>query len=241
MNIQDAKAFLDYGRIVEIENEHTHEVEKFYVSGNLKLRTYCRVIALLQQRDLLNNENDRMWNDLEIASEILKDYNKKYTSLYLYDNIDYRCINNILNLIINDFTNIAKEDYLKIPDIKVEKKANNPKSKNDDTEKLREKISQMDLAISNCENAPIYLMQEIYLVMSKTNNSYSEIMEMPITIFRDLVRTIVINENISDIDWNYSYKKQILDNLKSNGGLKPTTKPSKYKGADMKSLRNVLG
>ena len=88
----------------------------------------------------------------------------------------------------------------------------------------------------------VVLMDDITLVMTETNNSYSDIMRMPILIFKDLVRTIIVNNKRTNDDYNLAYLKNEYEKIKDrlNSGLKAEEKPAQKKGADLNKLKAML-
>ncbi len=51
-------------------------------------------------------------------------------------------------------------------------------------------------------------MNDIALLTAKTHNSYADIMKMPIFTFKDLIRTVILNELRADDDYNLAYLRQ---------------------------------
>jgi len=78
--------------------------------------------------------------------------------------------------------------------------------------------------------------------MTKTNNSFSEIMKMPILIFKDIVKTVIVNENRTDDDYNLAFLRYECEKYKIelNSG-KADEKPAQKKGADVKKFKAIFG
>ena len=49
------------------------------------------------------------------------------------------------------------------------------------------------------------LIDDIAILSNKTSNSFSEIMAMPIFVFRDIVRSVILSELRTDDDYNIAY------------------------------------
>ena len=86
----------------------------------------------------------------------------------------------------------------------------------------------------------INLIEDITLVMMKTGNTYSEIMTMPILIFKNIVKQIIINEMRTDDDYNLAYLNYQLDKYKeeiNSGKAVISTSP---KGANLRELKQFF-
>ena len=66
-------------------------------------------------------------------------------------------------------------------------------------------------------------------------------MSMPILVFKDIVRTIIINENRTDDDYNLAYLENECRKYKIElNSEKADKKPAQNKGADLKKLKALL-
>ena len=83
-------------------------------------------------------------------------------------------------------------------------------------------------------------MDEVAFLTTKTSNSYKDIMDMPILVFKDLIKTVILQELRTDDDYNLAYLKNECEEFKielNNG--KADVKP-KPKGADTAKLKYLL-
>lgn len=127
---------------------------------------------------------------------------------WVNENVSIESQLKLIELVINDVSELLKHECFVIPEIEVKKKQNND-SKNTaakEREKTKTEIKRLSRILAN--KLDISLMNDIALLTAKTNNSYSDIMEMPIFIFKDLLKTVVLNELRADDDYNLAYLRE---------------------------------
>lgn len=159
---------------------------------------------------------------------------------WVIENVDFESQLKLIESVLNSLTGLFDKEFLQIPDIKPEKEK--PNSKNKEAKKRydkQQKIEDLQRQLKNKDNT--FLMDEIALILTKTNNTYSEIMKMPILVFKDLAKTIILNELRSDTDYNLAYLRHRANKLQkdlNNGSKETITKPSapKKTGANLMDL-----
>ena len=121
----------------------------------------------------------------------------------------------------------------------------NGNNKTKTREKTKTEIERLQKVIGN---KFVNLMDDIAVVTTKTSNDYNAIMDMPIFIFKDLTKTIVLNELRSDDDVNLAYLnyvfKKVNNDLNNNNSGKEQAeiKPrNKLTGANKEKLLAMLG
>lgn len=159
---------------------------------------------------------------------------------WVVENIAFESQLKLIESVLNCLTGLFEKEWLQIPDIKPEKEK--PNSKNKEAKKRYDKQKDIERLQRQLKNKDcIFLMDEIALILTKTHNTYGEVMKMPILVFKDLVRTIILNELRSDIDYNLAYLKDRASKLQkdlNNGSKETITKPSapKNSGANLMDL-----
>lgn len=147
---------------------------------------------------------------------------------WVVENIAFESQLKLIESVLNSLTGMFEKEFLQMPDIKPEKEK--PNSKNKEAKKRYDKqkdIERLQRQLKNKDHT--FLMDEIALIMAKTHNTYSEIMNMPILVFKDLAKTIILNELRSDTDYNLAYLKDRASKLQkdlNNGSKETITKPS---------------
>lgn len=240
MRISDKSAFLENKRVLTVETKQG-DSKKFVIALNFPLSVYYKVLCLV---DVINHTED-IYYKIESAGNavtaILKTADDTIDLTWVLQNIEFQNQLDILSQIIGATDILLDDECLKIPEIEV--KENTPTAKNSEAkerQKKKDDIKRLTKLLSGKRTAQ--LMDEIAIVMTKTHNSYSEIMKMPMLIFKDIVRTVIINENRTDDDYNLAYLRYECEKYKIelNSG-KADEKPAQRKGADLKKLKSLLG
>lgn len=147
----------------------------------------------------------------------------------------------LIESVFQSINDLFEKDFLQLPDIKPEKEK--PNIKNKEAKKRydkQRKIERLEKQVRKKDS--VYLMNDIAVVMTKTNNTYSEIMNMPILAFRDLVRTIIFNELMSDTDYKLAYFEERASKLQKdlNSGNKDNKETIKKPSAPKKTGANLM-
>ena len=82
-------------------------------------------------------------------------------------------------------------------------------------------------------------MDEIAFITTKTNNTISEIMDMPILFFKALSRSVRLNELRSDDDYNLAYLTHLAEKYRDEIGKSIEEKPEAPKrdiSANLKAM-----
>lgn len=233
----DSIVFLDCNKQINIVLKDGSNRD-FVVALNFSTGLFYKILSVIS----VSSNEDKEITDFEkiyivnsIVAELLKcplEWVAKY--------IDFEKQLKLIEDMLNSLTGIFEREFLNIPDIKPQKEKPNSKNK-EANKRYKERLEIERLTNILKKHDDNYLMDEIALILTKTNNTYSEIMAMPILIFKDLVKTIILNELRSDTDFNLAYLKSRVNKLQkdlNSGDVKTNTKPSapKNKGANIKDL-----
>ena len=232
MKIKDKSAFLPHTSILQIKL-NSGETRKFIISLNANVDTYYTVICNLA----FFEENQNTNYIIDTATKILKSADRRITRNWVINNISIDNQTEIITQVIGGINDLLGAEYLQIPDIQVNKKQGQSKYEKERAEK-QNKIKNASNVLAKKQE--INLIEDITLVMMKTGNTYSEIMTMPILIFKNIVKQIIINEMRTDDDYNLAYLNYQLDKYKeeiNSGKAVISTSP---KGANLRELKQFF-
>ena len=182
-------------------------------------------------------ENQNTNYIIDTATKILKSADRRITRNWVINNISIDNQTEIITQVIGGINDLLGAEYLQIPDIQVNKKQGQSKYEKERAEK-QNKIKNASNVLAKKQE--INLIEDITLVMMKTGNTYSEIMTMPILIFKNIVKQIIINEMRTDDDYNLAYLNYQLDKYKeeiNSGKAVISTSP---KGANLRELKQFF-
>ena len=232
MKIKDKSAFLPHTSILQIKL-NSGKTRKFIISLNANVDTYYTVICNLA----FFEENQNTNYIIDTATKILKSADRRITRNWVINNISIDNQTEIITQVIGGINDLLGAEYLQIPDIQVNKKQGQSKYEKERAEK-QNKIKNASNVLAKKQE--INLIEDITLVMMKTGNTYSEIMTMPILIFKNIVKQIIINEMRTDDDYNLAYLNYQLDKYKeeiNSGKAVISTSP---KGANLRELKQFF-
>lgn len=233
MKIKDKSAFLPHTSIVQIKLI-SGKTQKYFISLNTNVDTYYTVVCNLAFFEEKQNAN----YIIDTATKILKSADRRITRNWVMNNISIDSQMEIITQVIGGINDLLGADYLQIPDIQIDKKSGQSKYEKERAEK-KSKIKSASNQLAKKQE--INLMEDITLVMMKTGNTYKDIMKMPILIFKDMVKQIILNEMRTDEDYNLAYLKYELNKYKdelNSGEAVISTSP---KGANLKELKRFFG
>lgn len=239
MRIADRNAFLDNNRVLTLQTKDGNS-KQFVIAMNLPLGIYYKILCLIDEFNGTENIYKRLESISIAVAEILKTAEKEIDEAWVIENIEFENALNIISKVVQDIDCLLDEDYLKIPDIEV-REDNQTLKNNEAKERKKKKDEILYLSKLLSKKRTVQLMDEIATVMTRTNNSYFEIMKMPLLVFKNIVRTIIINENRTDDNYNLAYlryecEKYKIELVNSNA----IEKPAQPRGADIKALRSLL-
>lgn len=204
MTIIDRNAFLDHEQKLTIETIKGDSIS-FAITLNFSVGVYYQIICLI---DKMQKEKDMILAS-KIVSIILHTSDSTIDQQWVLDNISIDSQYEILSIILPMLKTIMDEDYLKIPVIKVAEHPSQDNKANQERYRKKQDIARLQNYLNKLEQ--IDLMHDVVLVMKITNNSYSEVMNMPILIFKDIIKTVIISENRADDDYNLAYLQHEID------------------------------
>lgn len=239
MKVADSIAFLDNRRRIDI-NYKDGGNGSFIVALNMRTGLFFNVVALLTGFDGIEAAEQK---DVvtEIVAEMLSTSNGDLYSVgWVRRNLTEQTQIKLIEKVFEMVSEQLQNECFKVPDIKVVKTKPTTKSKDTTTkqrETKRENIERAEKLLAGKIDS--YLTNEIMLVSSKTNNSYFDVLEMPLFVFKCLVKDIILNEKRADDDYNYEYLKYEADRIKvdliDRANKKPDA-PNVDRGAELSAL-----
>ena len=238
--ILDRSAFFEHKKVISLKTINKGD-SRFVITLNLPVGVYYHTLCLL---DELKNTEDvaiRLDAAYEITTNLLRTNNDKITKQWVADNISLDDQTELINYALTEIATL--KSFYEIPEIKVNRKTDTKNQQAKERQQKKEDIARLNNILKGKKE--LNLMDDISIVMTKTSNTYKDILEMPILVFSDIVRTIVLNELRSDDDYNlaylqYEYKKvnERLNNENKDG--KAIETPAQNKGADVQGLKALL-
>ena len=236
--ILDRSAFFEHKKVISLKTINKGD-SRFVITLNLPVGVYYHTLCLL---DELKNTEDvaiRLDAAYEITTNLLRTNNDKITKQWVADNISLDDQTELINYALTEITTL--KSLYEIPEIKVNRKTDTKNQQAKERQQKKEDIARLNNILKGKKE--LNLMDDISIVMTKTSNTYKDILEMPILVFSDIVRTIVLNELRSDDDYNLAYLKYEYKRIqdKINSGYKEAIEtPAQNKGADVKGLKALL-
>lgn len=199
MLIIDNGAFLDHERTIVTINNTGDEELTFTVKLNMPTGIYYKVHAMQNEYENTEDIEKKAFYLVSAVSMLLG-----RPMEYVISNIPAESMKGILNNILKELHKIYQEDY-SIPEIEYETEDKAPNV--DDTEaynryRKRQNIKNLEKSVSGHKEIMTYM---ISYLMSKTNNSYNDIMEMPVMMFWATFRNIALSELRTNDDYNLAY------------------------------------
>lgn len=231
--IIDKNVFLPHTKVLQARGLN----ERFYINLNMNVGTYYTIMCLFDGYGSAN-DNEKIEILLDSTTKILQLANKRINRNWIRKNIDIQEQSEIVVKVIDGVNELLTADYLQIPNIQVKEKPNKTKYEKERADK-KKKIEQANNLLSKKQE--IYLIDDITLVMMKTANTYKDIMDMPILVFREIVKSIIINEmRANDDDYNLAYLNHEINKYNeelNSGKAVISTSP---KGANLKELKQFF-
>lgn len=239
MRIADNSAFLEHKRLLTVPL-NKGDSKNFVVTLNFSVGTYYKIIALIEQLNTTTDDNLKIDCIVDITTELLYSADESITKDWVIANISFENQMEIVNNLMSAADELLNAECYKVPTIEVKSRPAPAGQEAKDRQKIKDEIDRLTKILNGKQD--VVLMDDITLVMTETNNSYSDIMRMPILIFKDLVRTIIVNNKRTNDDYNLAYLKNEYEKIKDrlNSGLKAEEKPAQKKGADLNKLKAML-
>lgn len=238
MKIADASAFLPHEKLLTI-GLIKGDSKQFVIALNFSVGAYYKMLCLMDQIKGAGDDISALDDLIKIAEEILKKSDNPRSAKWIADNISTQNMIELVNTVFTAIDELLSSDYFKIPEININKTPA-PKTDNEkERQKKKEEIDKYNKLLDGKRD--VFLIDDIALVMSKTNNSYSDVLNMPLFIFKDLVRTLIINENKTNDDWLIEYLKLECEKAKIELTKSASEeKSAQSKGADLAKLKRML-
>lgn len=238
--IQDSIAFVDYKVKLHIDFVGIKGSKDFFITLNFPTGQYYKIVA--QMAELQNVDADNVFfireKLAEITSDILSTCNDEISPEWVIKNVDIQTQNDIISMVLNKISEILQKDCFQIPNIEINKETIS--NGDSDSEKKRKYMrKQIDRLNNRLSGKVINLMDDIAILTTKTNNSYQDIMDMPLFAFKDLVRTVVLNELRTDENYNLAYLEYMVRKYELSGKAE-NEKPTQNKGVDLDALDAMI-
>lgn len=241
MRIRDKAAFLPLNyRINLTDNER--EIAAFTISLNFsvrlfyKLLTYCE--ALDDERTSIDDKAEYLI-DLFYDIITLDPSARTISKEWILDNIPVSAMLEVISGIFTKLNEVLSGDDFSIPDIEVKKKT--PQGKQSDAEKewkkKRREIEQLQKKLSQCGT---HLTDEITMMMENTSCSYTEIMNMPILIYKAILRSIYLGKMRTDDDYNLAYLNAECEKPENRKTIIENAMNSPIQIPDVKAINNFM-
>lgn len=240
--IADYKAFLPEKRAITLPLIDGSE-KTFSVALNIPVGLFNRIVSSLVEVDEIDNQFVRLEILSDLVVRLIHYQHPDITQEWVLKNISINTQKEFVVTIYKEIQSIITSDIFAIPQLKVVKKKPNTKAKNnkqmEEKEKVKAEIDYYEKLLK--ETRDYNLIDDIAILSMKTNNSFSEIQAMPIFVFRDMVRAVVIGELRTDDDYNLAYLKyesnkyqdRIKDYLKKD-------RPQAKKGMNVAALDALM-
>ena len=236
MNIADSNVFIPCNCILEVELKNRY-IEEYEIDINIPVKTYYQLLCYIDLLNKADSQQEQITYFINASKLILKQADKKINTNWIIDNISPDNQFKMIEEIINAIAEMLQDSCLILPDIEPAQKAAKTEYEKD-RRKIQEQINRYNSTLKS--RTKINLMDEVAFLTTKTSNSYKDIMDMPILVFKDLIKTVILQELRTDDDYNLAYLKNECEEFKielNNG--KADVKPEP-KGADTAKLKYLL-
>lgn len=236
--IIDSLAFLENKRelIIPLKDGSNRA---FSIALNFSTRLYMKMISSLVFIQSVDDIAQRIECLFEICTDILRTADSSITSAYLAENVEINNVMDIITKISNALKELMDNEAFEIPDIEPKAKEI---SRDAERQKTKEDIERLQGQLKGVQDN--HLIDDVVIVMEKTGSCYNDVMNMPILVFRDVLRSVVVADKRQDDNWNLAYLeneyKKVKDKLRSGEAIEPQTPKSKQ-GVDINKLRKMLG
>jgi len=211
--------------------EHT-----FIINLNMLTGDYLRMIAHLESITESENDGDRFVHLSHAVFFILRSCQKSINPEWIQRNITINSQSEIILQVNDQLTDLLQGDAFAIPTLTVRKKQN--KEDKENAKKQEDIKRNHELLKGKIKNN---LLDDVALLMTKTNNSYQDIMHMPILVFKDIATIISINELKQDIDWHLAYTEYLKQKLKVELNNADSTRQNEAVHVSVKTLKSFFG
>lgn len=208
--IKDAIAFIPHRYSIDIKDGN-RDIAEIVISLNFSVAMYYE---LLTYTEMINSDETELSDKREYLYTLFYDLlmldpeaQGKISAEWIINNIPVPVMLNVINQVEEQLIEMLKENCFVIPEIDVVKKE--PQGKQTDAEeerrRKRHEIERMNKQLSV---TGVTLTDEIAMMLMNTSCSYNDIMDMPILMFRALLRSIYLGIIRKDDDYNYAYLKK---------------------------------
>lgn len=235
--IIDSLAFFNNKRYITFCTKVGIE-KNFTINLNFSTQLYFELISSLDFIRTTDNTVQKVECLYNICAKLLSTNNKRITYDYLYTNVDVEIVMDIVTKIADALNELIGNDAFVIPNIKPKQKE---PLKDKERQQTRENIERLQSHLDG--KMDTHLIDDVVIVMEKTGSSFEDVMRMPILIFKDIVRSVVLMDKRQDDDYNLAYLKyeyeRLKEKIKNGEAIEPQA--PKQKGAVLDKLRKMLG
>lgn len=235
--IADYKAFLPNKRAITIPLNNGNEMT-FSVALNIPVSLFNEIISSLMELDDVDIPKVQIEILSELMVKLLKFYHPDIRQEWILNNIHINTQKEFVFTIFKEIQSIIQSDAFAIPQLKVVKDKPDSKTKSKQSEQQRAKKAEIEYLEKLLKETRDYnLIDDIAILSMKTNNSFSEIQAMPIFVFRDMVRAVIIGEMRTDDDYNLAYLKYESNKYQDRiNKYLSEERPQKKKGMNVAAL-----
>lgn len=235
--IIDSLAFLENKRELTIPlKDGSNRV--YSIALNFSTKLYMKLISSLVFISTTEDVMQKVECLFDICTEILRTNDRTITSDYLAKNVDVEIVMDIVKKIADALNELIGNDAFVIPDIKPKQKE---PLKDKERQQTKENIERLQSHLDG--KMDTHLIDDVVIVMEKTGSSFEDVMQMPILIFKDVIRSVVLMDKRQDDDYNLAYLRyeyeRLKEKIKNGEAIEPQA--PKQKGADLDKLRKMLG
>lgn len=235
--IVDSLAFLENKRYVTLHMKNGSE-KIFTINLNFSTQLYFELISSLDFIRTTEDTAQKVECLYNICAKLLSTNNEKITYDFLLMNVDIEIVMDIVTKIADVLNMLIGNDAFVIPDIKPKQKE---PLKDKERQQTRESIERLQTHLDG--KMDTHLIDDVVIVMEKTGSSFKDVMRMPILIFKDVIRSVVLMDKRQDDDYNLAYLRyeyeRLKEKIKNGEAIEPQA--PKQKGADLDKLRKMLG
>ena len=128
-------------------------------------------------------------------------HDKRLDIDWIIENISIENMQSIIAEVTNAINKLLENEIFELPKIEVKRKSSS--GKKDESEKKRATIESLYRQLEGKINNSV--LDDIAMLILKTNNSYWDVVRMPILVYRDLVKIIMIDTLKQDDDYHIAW------------------------------------
>lgn len=225
--INDLFVFASHDASLKVELKNGN-IKEFVIPLNMQLQTYLSIMANLDLMEKSENGNEQIVLLANAVFYVLHD--KRLDIDWIIENISIENMQSIIAEVTNAINKLLENEIFELPKIEVKRKSSS--GKKDESEKKRATIENLYKQLEGKINNSV--LDDIAMLITKTNNSYWDVVRMPILVYRDLVKIIMIDTLKQDDDYHLAWLE--YEKKKLNKEQIKTIKKSSPKKASLEEI-----